>query len=1033
MLENEHEKDYLTSPIWVSHMRHQLNKTATVESQGALNKEAAPAFSNKGHHTEPDFRLLFESSPNPYLVLRPDAPQYTILAVNDSYLSATGTKREKIVGYGLFEIFPDNPSDPSATGVSDLHTSLDRVIQEKTQDVMGIQKYDIPRRGLGENGFEVKYWSPVNTPIFDEQGGIAYIIHQAEDVTEFIQLRERSFQEATRTEKVQAQADRMQAEVLQRAREVKEANRQIKAANEELEKREQDLTRLNERLQELDRAKTAFFSNVSHEFRTPLTLMLSPIEDALHDPNTILENRERLDIAYRNTRRLLKLVNNLLDFARIEAGRAQATYEPTDLSVLTCELASMFVSAINKTDLKLTIDCQPLPESIYVDRDMWEKIVLNLLSNAFKHTFIGEIAVRLRWKQDHVELTVQDTGVGISEEQLPHIFERFHRVPNARSRTFEGSGIGLALVSELVKLHGGTIKANSVIDQGTAFTVAIPTGKVHLPSERIGAGRDTTSPSLTTQPFVEEALRWLPQERNDAYQSESKGWYKPDGQKVRILLVEDNADMQNYLSRLLKQYCEVEGVPDGEAALSAARQRLPDLILSDIMMPKMNGFSLLAAVRNDPTFKAIPVILLSARAGEDARVEGLQAGADDYLVKPFNARELLARVKANLNLELQQAYQEAEEARQVSEDRFKSLFNQAAAGIAETDLTGRFLLVNQRYCDMVGRSQEELLTHRMQDITHPDDLETNLPLFKRAIHEGFSFAIEKRYIRPDGSEIWVRNHVALTRDRSDKPQSILAVSQDITDRKKAEMALQMAQEGLKIYAGKLEQSNKELEHFAAIASHDLQEPLRKVIMFSEHLKASSKDVLNPEALDDIERMQRATRRMQSLIDDLLNLSRVTRRGKPFQKLDLVNILREVLADLYLKIKESGGQVEIGTLTSFEGDSSQIQQLLENLIGNALKFHREGVPPIVKVSAEPIDDHYCKITVEDNGIGIKEEHKEKIFDTFVRLHGKDAYPGTGIGLTIVKRIVQRHGGSIDVKSTPGKDSVFNVILPLRQAD
>jgi PAS domain S-box-containing protein len=1001
-------------------------------SKEVLDKQMSPAFLQNDYPTGLDFRLLFESSPNPYLVLRPDPPKYTMVAVNDSYLSATGTQCEEILGLGLFEVFPDNPSDPSATGVGDLHTSLDRVIQERTQDVMGIQKYDIPRRGPGESGFEVKYWSPVNTPVFDKQGAIAYIIHRVEDVTEFILLREQSSQEATRIEKVQAKADRMEAEVLQRAREVKEANRQLKAANDELERREQELTRLNERLQELDRAKTAFFSNVSHEFRTPLTLMLGPIEDVLHEPNITPDNHEQLDIAYRNALRLLKLVNNLLDFARIEAGRAQATFEPTDISTLTCELASMFTSAMNKADLRLTMDCQPLPEFVYVDRDMWEKIVLNLLSNAFKHTFLGEIAVRLRWKQDQVELTVQDTGVGIPQEQLPHVFERFHRVPNAKSRNYEGSGIGLALVSELVKLHSGTIAVDSVVDQGTTFTVAIPTGKTHLPVERIKQSTDSVLSTLTTQPFVEEALRWLPQEQKQAARHKAQVWRKPDGQRVRILLADDNADMRNYVSRLLEQHSEVEMVSDGEAALDAARQNPPDLILSDIMMPIIDGFSLLSALRREPTLKAIPVILLSARAGEEARVEGLQAGADDYLVKPFNAQELLARVKANLNLELQQAYQEAEEARQISEERFRGFFNQAAAGIAETDLTGRFLLVNQRYCEMVDRSQHELLQMRIQDITHPQDLEATLSLFERAVHEGIPFAIEKRYIRPDGSEIWVRNHVALVRDRQGKPQSVLAVSQDITDRKKAETAMQIAQEGLKIYAGKLEQSNKELEHFATIASHDLQEPLRKVMMFSDHLKDSSKDVLNAEALDDIERMQRATRRMQSQIDALLDLSRVSRRGKAFQELDLADILTEVLADLHFKIKESGGRVELGPLTSIEGDPSQIQQLLENLISNALKFHREGVPPIVKVAAEPIDDRYCRIRIEDNGIGIKEEHKERIFNTFVRLHGMDAYPGTGIGLTIVRKIVERHGGSIAVRSIPGEGSVFIVKLPLGSA-
>jgi PAS domain S-box-containing protein len=818
---------------------------------------------------------------------------------------------------------------------------------------------------------------------------------------------------------------------------VKEANRQIKAANEVLERRERELAKLNERLQELDRAKTAFFNNISHEFRTPLTLMLGPIEDALRDPLTIPENRERLDVAYRNMLRLLKLVNNLLDFARIEAGRIQASYQATDLPELTKELTSMFRSAMEKAGISLIVNCPPLPEPMYVDQDMWEKIVLNLLSNAFKHTFTGEIEVRLSWVGDHIEFMVRDTGVGIPASQISHVFERFYRVPNMRSRTYEGSGIGLALTQELVKLHGGNIVVESVVDQGTVFTVSIPTGTEHLPKSQIVLVKpNPVLPILKTQPFVEEALRWLPQETmmtSAIHSEEKKAWLKLDGQKVRILLADDNADMRNYVHRLLEPYCEVEKVSDGEEAYTAAQKAPPDLILSDIMMPKMDGFELLSYLKSDSSLKTIPVILLSARAGEEARVEGLQAGADDYLVKPFNAQELLARVKANLNLELHYARQEAEEARWHSEEQFKGLFNQAAAGIAQTDLIGKFILVNQRYCDMVGRCQEELLQLCMQDITHPEDLHVNLLLFERAYKEGRAFAIEKRYVRPDGSAIWVSNHVSLIRDRLGHPQSILAVSQDITDRKEAEMALRRAQDDLKAYAGKLERSNKELERFATVASHDLQEPLRKVMIFSDHLKMISQATLSAEALDDIQRMQRATCRMQNLIDDLLDLSRVNRGVKPFQKLDLAEVIMEVLSDLDLQIQESGGQVDVGNMMTIEADPRQMEQLLENLISNALKFHREGVPPIVKISAEPMDNMYCRIVVEDNGIGIKAEYYERIFEAFVRLHGKEMYPGTGIGLAICKKIVERHEGGMTIESIPNQGSRFIITLPRYQSN
>src|SRR6185295_1598776 len=239
-----------------------------------------------------------------------------------------------------------------------------------------------------------------------------------------------------------------------------------------------------EALAELDRAKTAFFSNVSHEFRTPLTLMLGPLAEALARTDLPAAAAEELGVAQRNALRLQKLVNTLLDFSRIEAGRVQAAYEPADLAAYTAELASCFRSAVERAGLGLSVDCPPLGQPVYVDRDMWEKIVLNLLSNAFKHTFEGEIAVALRPGGDHAELVVRDTGVGIPAEQLPHVFERFHRVPSARSRTHEGTGIGLALVRELARLHGGTVEVASGEGEGAVFTVRVPFGADHLPAER---------------------------------------------------------------------------------------------------------------------------------------------------------------------------------------------------------------------------------------------------------------------------------------------------------------------------------------------------------------------------------------------------------------------------------------------------------------------------------------------------------------------------------------------------------------------
>src|SRR5581483_7977146 len=420
-----------------------------------------------------------------------------------------------------------------------------------------------------------------------------------------------------------------------------------------------------EALAAIDRAKTAFFSNVSHEFRTPLTLMLAPLEDVLagSDGELAKSHREQLTVVHRNSLRLLKLVNSLLDFSRIEAGRIQASYQPTDIATFTADLASWFRSAMHRAGLKYTVVCPPLDEAVFLDGDMWEKIVLNLISNAFKFTFDGSISVVVESAGDSVRLQVSDTGTGIPESELPHVFERFHRVARAKGRTYEGTGIGLALVQELVKLHHGSVTVQSKEGQGTTFTITIPKGKDHLPPDRVGAVRTLTSSAIRADSFVEEALRWLPGESADLAENPE---VKSDPMAFTlsaladhvgshsapqlIVVADDNADMRDYIRRLLSGRYRVHAVSNGEDAVKAAREFNADLVLTDVMMPGLDGFGVLRALRSDPMTKVKPVILVSARAGEESRVEGLEAGADDYLVKPFTARELLARVGAHLKM-----------------------------------------------------------------------------------------------------------------------------------------------------------------------------------------------------------------------------------------------------------------------------------------------------------------------------------------------------------------------------------------------
>lgn len=433
-----------------------------------------------------------------------------------------------------------------------------------------------------------------------------------------------------------------------------------------------------------------------------------------------------------------------------------------------------------------------------------------------------------------------------------------------------------------------------------------------------------------------------------------------------------------------------------------------DIILSDYALPGFSGPEALEIVQSSGL--DIPFIMISGTIGEEIAVTSLKSGAHDFLVKGQ-----LARLVPAVNRELAEA--KRREAARVLERKFLTTFEQVAVGIAHVSASGQGLLLNQKYCQILGYDHSELLGRTFQEVTFPDDLEVDLAQFQQ-LKEGKipSYSIEKRYTRKNGSVVWVNLTVSGVWNKAF--DYALVVAEDITQRKAMEQSL-------KEYTQRLEQSNQELEQFATIASHDLQEPLRKILVFSEMLAGT----VSPEGTDYLKRLQTAVNRMQTLISDLLNLSRINRKGQPFKPIHLESLLQTVLDDLQVALKETQGQVIVESLGMIEGDESQIRQLFQNIIGNALKYHREHVPPTVRVSGRLINGGpIYEIIIEDNGIGIKEEYFSRIFEPFQRLHGVSLYPGTGMGLTICKKIVERHKGSISVTSQVGQGSQFSVIIP-----
>ena len=793
---------------------------------------------------------------------------------------------------------------------------------------------------------------------------------------------------------------------------------------------EQERRRAQE-LAELDHAKTVFFSNVSHEFRTPLTLILGNVDDGLTDDDDPLSSgqRERQLAARRNGTRLLKLVNSLLDFSRIEAGRIQASYEPVDVGTLTAEVASAFQSVMDRAGLALTIDCPPSPEPVFVDREMWEKIVLNLVSNAFKFTFEGEVSVHVESDAEWLRLAVRDTGTGIDAGSLPHLFERFYRVEGAQGRTYEGTGIGLAMVRELAKLHGGGATVESRRGEGSTFTVSIRTGKAHLPPERIRAPRTVPPVAVAASAFVDEATGWLqgsaaviPEEI--PLGSVVGGQSEEQSASTEILVADDNADMRAYLERLLRPLGHVTTVANGVQALEAVHRRTPTLILSDVMMPQLDGFGLLRALRSDERTRLLPVVLLSARAGDEAQVDDVGASADDYIVKPFSARELVARVRAQLELSRQR--REHAEALQLSEERFRAMVMASSDVVyrMNPDWTEMRLLVGRDFIASTNQPSRSWL----RTYIHPDDQPMVLARVQEAIRTRSVFELEHRVLRKEGAIGWTVSRAIPLKNAAGEIVEWFGTASDITQRKLTEEAIRNANR-------ELAEADRQKNDFLAVLSHELRNPLAPIqnsIYLLERAPPGSEQVNRAREV-----LKRQTVHLTRLVDDLLDLTRIS-HGKVDLKrnrLDLQDVVRKTTDDLGWLFSKSEVELRVDRAVGpvwIDGDSTRIAQVIGNLLQNAVKFTPAG--GAVTVRLEKSKDQAI-LSVRDTGVGMDPGQVERMFQPFAQGAQGSARSqgGLGLGLALVKGFVELHGGSVRGSSSgPGLGSEFVLTLPLGES-
>lgn len=808
---------------------------------------------------EPDFKAVFDSLPGMYLLLD---PEFRIVAVGNAYARATMTKRDEILGRSMFEVFPDNPADPQATGVRNLKDSLRRVLHNRVADTMPVQKYDIRRPENTGGGFEERYWTPINAPVLGPDGRVAYIIHRVDDVTDFVIQRQKRIEQEKITDELRQREERMETEIFARSREVAEANRKLREANNEL-------GRLYEKTREVERLKTRFFANISHELRTPLTLILGPVDRWLKSGDIPTETRRGLEMIQRNARLLLRQVNNLLDIAKIEAERMHTRYAEVDLARLVRFIGFTFESLAEEQGIGYAVDV-PHSAIAQVDPEKIQRIIFNLLSNGLKFTPRGgTLSLQLSLTDDRAEIEVRDSGPGVPARLREQIFERFRQGEEALDRWTGGTGLGLAIVKEFVQLHHGSVTVGDAPGGGALFRVILP--------RKAPAGTPVRAEPANLYEEVSGRSAGELGSLFSAWEQEGiRGEAIPLDAPL-VLVVDDNPDMSEFEADILGSKYRVLTADDGEEGLAKALENRPDLIVSDIMMPRMSGDMMIRELRRRRELDDCPIIVITARTEENFLVKMLQEGVQGYLVKPFSAEELLARV------------------------------------------------------------------------------------------EGL-----------------------------------------VAEKKRKE----------------------ELRQLVYAISHDLQEPLRTMGNFIGLLAQRYENSLDEEARRYIAHVLNGANRMSRLIDDLLAFSRIGTHAKPFAPVAMNAVFGQAMEVLQSAAAESHAEITREDLPVVIGDEGQLVQLLQNLIGNAIKYRKREEPPRIHVSAIRHGREWV-FGVRDNGIGIEPRFQKQIFVIFQRLHTSEEHPGTGIGLALCRKTLEQHHGRIWVESESGLGSTFYFSLPERR--
>ncbi|RIB30871.1 hypothetical protein C2G38_2237969 [Gigaspora rosea] len=865
-------------------------------------------------------------------------------------------------------------------------------------------------------------------------------------------------------------------------------------------------------LADMNCQKITFFQGISHELKTPLTLMLSPLDDVINKCIQEPLLMSHLQIIRRNAHRLLKLINTLLQFSNIETSQLKAHYRETNIAEFTHELASDFISMAKTLGLNYNIDI-PNPDEfdldkIYLDRDLYETIVFNLCSNAFKHTWNGQITVRLypdykNEKKKVIVLEVSDTGVGIPESALPDIFQRFYRVESQGARSHEGTGIGLALVKELITLHGGDITVSSVVNQGTTFKCWFPVGCEHFlidqMENQINNGRELYN---NRQLYLEESSQWIKYNKFNKFETQDVeiNQYPVDHQeldninidddnisesdrKYKVLIVDDNNDMRDYLAELLNEF-DVYRACDGQDALQTLKtlRKLPDLILN-VSMPNMDGYELLNVLRSNIKTQLIPVILLSAKASETSKIQGFDKGADDYLVKPFSTQELLCRIRANIECSILRRKILFHQYKQ--EDIKQLLFSIINMILSESDLDKTLLYITKEIyrrlpCEKIfiisnepfknnkivipyenvsedltpiinpfteinefNNSNSQLFTRSQKYLNENSNVDISLDAYCDVVHKNGSILSVKinlddnfwgwiKVYRSQNS-VWCDSEIELLQQISNN------ISLAITYAKLLE---EIGEKEIQIKAAEF--ANNAKTQILANTSHELRTPLGAIVGITSSLEGTT---LTTEQKDMLNIITNAADIVLSIVNDVLNVAKLEAK-----KLILVNRAFELLNSLESTIIIFGKKAATKNIELIVNCEIDMLPKYVKSDPERVKFTNEG-EIVLKISMQPQEvikgnneenssyDQLVKkekllIELSDTGIGMNPRYIKHAWESFSQsdMSITKKQDGAGLGLSICKNLVEINGGEIKVESQLGKGSKFSFtwnveILPM----